>query len=136
MSVASLSGGKEAVYIHFKSTDLAAAADVVTVRILENATFTGTAATFTAVNSNRVRKTASAITLTGTLDASVTTTSAVTLRTMVARGSSGGAARYVSAVGMAQEIVFNPGTQYLLEFSPAGATAIDYELFWYETGKS
>lgn len=132
VSSTALAGGKAAVYVHFKTSDFTAAADIVTLRILENATYTGTAATFTPINKNRVLKTASKVAMTGTLAASVTTTSAVVIDTLVARGTTAGAARHSSTKSQAEEFVMDPGTAYLLEFTPKGATAIDYEIFWYE----
>ena len=128
-----LIGGKDAVYIHFKAVDFTAAADIVQFRIAENATFTGTAATFTPINKSRIgTPRTSAITVTGTLDATLTETSATTILTKTARGAAGGATRYSSSVTQGEEIVFKPGVQYLLIFTPTGATAIDYDFFWYE----
>jgi hypothetical protein len=132
VAVTPLTGGKDAVYIHFKAVDITAAADIVTFRIIENATFTGTAATFTPINRNRVRTNTTTVTVTGTLAATVTETSATTIARHTARGSAGGASRYAESKETGEEFVFMPGKAYLLEFAPTGATAIDYDIFWYE----
>lgn len=126
-----LVGGKKAVYIHFKMASFVAAAAVVVMRIIENATYTGAAATFTPVNMNRLKGTSLAA-VTGTLAATVTETNAKTIKTYTARGSSTGTAQYVGTQNQNEEIVFCPGKAYLIEFAPVAATAIDYDLFWYE----
>jgi hypothetical protein len=132
MSVASLAGGKAGIYLHFKAFIVSAAAAIVVTRLVENATFAGTAATFTPINKNRVTKTASGCTITGTLDATLTETSATTIQKGTARGDATGVKTYIASKEQLEEWVLNPGTQYLIVFTPAGATAIDYDIFWYE----
>jgi hypothetical protein len=127
-----LAGGADDVYIHFKATDITAAADIVTVDIIEGATFTGTAATFTAYNRNRSNPVATRAAITGTLAATVTTTSAVLLDHLVARGSASGPNTAVHSSMAGEELVFDPGKAYVVRIVPTGATAIDYKLFWYE----
>jgi hypothetical protein len=124
--------GASDVYIHFQVAEFTAAAEVVVLRILENATYTGTAATFTPICKNRVQANTSTAAVTGTLAATVTTTSAVTLATLTARGSATNQSTTISGRSSGEEFIFNPGKAYVLELSPAGATAIDYHLFWYE----
>lgn len=127
-----LTGGKNAVYIHFRPANITAAADIVTVKIWESATYSGTAATLTPECLNRVKDTASLAAITATLAATVTTTSATCIRTITVRGSATGSNVNPSSIGVPNEIVFKPGLAYLVEFTPTGATAIDYSLSWYE----
>jgi hypothetical protein len=127
-----LAGGADNVYIHFKATEVTAAADIVTVDLIEGATYTGTAATVTPYNRNRVNPIATRAAIAATLAASVTTTSAVFLDHLVARGSATNQSTTIHSSGVGEEIVFQPGKKYLVRFTPTGATAIDYKLFWYE----
>jgi len=127
-----LAGGTDALYIHFKATEIGAAADIVTVDIIEAATYTGTAATFTPYNRNRESAITSKAAIAGTLDAAVTTTSAAFLDHIVARGSATGSKSETHSSGAGEEIVFSPGKKTIVRFTPTGATAIDYKLFWYE----
>lgn len=65
---AALTGGASDVYVHFQTGDFTAAADIVTLRIIEGATYTGTPATFTPVNKSRIRSLRpTRVALTGTL---------------------------------------------------------------------
>lgn len=134
VSVAALTGGASDVYVHFQTGDFTAAADIVTLRVIEGATYTGTAATFTPVNKSRIRALRpSRVALAGTLAATVTTpTGSVVMETMVARGSASGQSRTSISKDNGDEWVFSPGLAYLFEFTPTGATAIDYRFFWYE----
>lgn len=127
-----LTGGKVAVYIHFRPVFITADAALVTLKIWENATYTGTAATLVAECLNRVRDTASRAAITATLAGTVTTTSATNLKTLTIRGTATGSNKTSDTGTAANEIVFKPGLAYLIEFTPAAATAIDYDLFWYE----
>jgi hypothetical protein len=133
VSEASFSGGAKNVYIHFQAADITAAAAVVVVRVIEGATFTGTAATLTPINKSRIRPlhpTRAAIT--HTLNATVTTTSATVLETVTARGNTSGQVRTAITKANDDEWVFEPGRSYMFEFAPAAATASDYRFFWYE----
>jgi hypothetical protein len=127
-----LTGGADNVYIHFKATEVTAAASVATVDIIEGATYTGTAATLTPYNRNRADPIATRAAIAATLAGSVTTTSAVFLDHLVARGSANGPNTSIHSSGAGEEIVFQPGKKYLVRFIPTAATAIDYKLFWYE----
>ena len=132
VSEASFSGGAKNVYIHFQSADITAAVATVVVRLIEGATFTGTAATLTPINKSRIRPlhpTRAAIT--HTLNATVTTTSATVLETITARGTATNQAIVNATKTNDDEWVFEPGKSYMLEFAPQ-TTAIDYRLFWYE----
>jgi len=128
----SFTGGAKNVYIHFQSADITAAVAAVVVRLIEGATFTGTAATLTPINKSRIRPlhpTRAAIT--HTLAATVTTTSATVLETITARGTATNQAIINATKTNDDEWVFEPGKSYMLEFAPQ-TTAIDYRLFWYE----
>jgi hypothetical protein len=128
-----LAGGADDVYIHFQTTDVTADAALVVVDIIEGATFTGTAATLTPYNRNRVNPIASKAAITASLGATVAVTSVVYLDKLTARGSATGPNKAVHSKDQgAQELVLMPGKKYVVRFTPAGATAIDYRLFWYE----
>jgi len=131
VSIASLAGGTDALYVHFKAVGITAAAAVVTVSLVENTEVTGTALELTPVDLNRVTANTSKCTITATLESS-RAPGGVLLKTLIARGTAQGAARYSDDAGYPEEIVFKPGLNYVLEFAPAGATAIDYQIFWYE----
>jgi hypothetical protein len=69
----------------------------------------------------------------GTLAATVATPAgSVVMETAVARGSSTGPQLASVTKSNYDEWVLRPGKAYVFEFTPTGATAIDYRLFWYE----
>lgn len=132
-----LAGGTDDVYCFFKIGQLGADAEKVVVNVYEGATFTGTAVTFTPINRNRIIATASRIPFSGTLSSTVTTTSAVKIAEITLPASAAGVNIKPVTVIDESEWVLCPGKQYVIEFVPAGATAIDYSFFGYEvTGKS
>lgn len=130
---ADFAGGADDIYIHLQTADFTAAAEIVTLRFIEGATYTGTAETFTPICKNRVLPLGVCrAALAGTLAATVATTGATVLENAVARGSANG----VNAVSITKdnydEWVLSPGKAYVFEFTPTAATAIDYRFFWYE----
>jgi len=128
-----LTGGAAGKIIHFQTVVVDAAAEVVVCRLVENFTYTGTAATLpAAMSNNREYVSASIAAIAGTLDAALTETSATTLMTLVARGSANGANVVTNSETGIEEFVFARGKRTGFIFEPAGATAIDYKLFWYE----
>jgi len=132
-----LAGGTDDVYCFFKIGQLGADAEKVVVNVYEGATFTGTAVTFTPINRNRIIASNSLIPFSGTLSSSVTTTSAVKIAEITLPASATGANIKPVTVIDEAEWVLCPGKQYVIEFVPSGATAIDYSFFGYEfTGKS
>ena len=136
-SVATLSGGKDDVYVHLKQLDITAVADIVTVSIYEGASFTGTAATFTPINNKRTGMVATSVAaITGTLGATLTTTGATKLRQITVRGSATGVNVRNSSSVAQEEIMFAPGKVYIIAFVPTGSTAIDYTVRWYEMPKA
>lgn len=132
-----LAGGTDDVYCFFKIGQLGADAEKVVVNVYEGATFTGTAVTFTPINRNRIIASNSLIPFSGTLSSSVTTTSAVKIAEITLPASATGVNIKPVTVIDESEWVLCPGKQYVIEFVPSGATAIDYSFFGYEfTGKS
>lgn len=132
-----LAGGTENVYCFFKIGQLGADAEKVVVNVYEGATFTGTAVEFTPINRNRIIASDSLIPFSGTLSSSVTTTSAVKIAEITLPASATGVNIKPVTVIDEAEWVLCPGKQYVIEFVPSGATAIDYSFFGYEfTGKS
>lgn len=130
---ADFAGGADDIYIHLQTADFTADANVVVLRVIEGATYTGTAATFAPVCKSRVLPLGVCrAAVTGTLAASVSTTDAIVLETATARGSSSGPNSATVIKKNDDEWVFRPGKAYIFEFTPTGATAIDYRLFWYE----
>lgn len=132
-----LAGGTDDVYCFFKIGQLGADAEKVVVNVYEGATFTGTAVTFKPINRNRIIASNSQIPFSGTLSSTVTTTSAVKIAEITLPASAAGVNIKPVTVIDESEWVLCPGKQYVIEFVPAGATAIDYSFFGYEvTGKS
>jgi len=132
-----LAGGTDDVYCFFKIGQLGADAEKVVVNVYEGATFTGTSVTFTPINRNRIIASNSLIPFSGTLSSSVTTTSAVKIAEITLPASATGVNIKPVTVIDEAEWVLCPGKQYVIEFVPSGATAIDYSFFGYEfTGKS
>jgi hypothetical protein len=132
-----LTGGTENVYCFFKIGQLGADAEKVVVNVYEGATFTGTAATFKPINRNRIIASNSLIPFSGTLSSTVTTTNAVKIAEITLPASAAGVNIKPVTVIDESEWVLCPGKQYVIEFVPAGATAIDYSFFGYEvTGES
>jgi hypothetical protein len=130
---ADFAGGADDIYIHLQTADFTADANIVVLRVIEGATYTGTAATFTPICKNRVLPLGVCrAAITGTLAATVTTTDAIVLETATARGSSTGPQLASVTKSNYDEWVLRPGKSYVFEFTPTGATAIDYRLFWYE----
>lgn len=130
---AALTGGAAGKVIHFQTVEVTAAADVVICRLVENFTYTGTAATLpAAASNNREAVSASIAAIAGTLDASLTETSATTLLTLTARGNASGQSRVTNSQSGIEEFVFARGKRTGFIFEPTGATAIDYKFFWYE----
>jgi len=130
---ADFAGGADDIYIHLQTADFTAVADIVTLRFIEGATYTGTAATFTPICKNRVVPLGVCrAAITGTLAASVTTTSATVLETVTARGSATNQSKETVTKSNYDEWVLQPGKAYVFEFTPTAATAIDYRFFWYE----
>lgn len=131
---ADFAGGADDVYIHLQTADFTADANIVVLRVIEGATYTGAAATFTPVNKNRVLPLGVCrAAVAGTLAATVTTPAgSVVLETAVARGSAAGPQLASVTKSNYDEWVLRPGKSYVFEFTPTGATAIDYRLFWYE----
>ncbi len=130
---AALSGGAAGKIIHFQQVEIGSAADVAVVRLVENFTYTGSAATLPAARANnREDVVASIAAIAGTLDAALTETSASTLLTLTCRGSASGAQRVINNQSGNEEFVFCRGKRTGFIFEPVGATAIDYKFFWYE----
>ena len=130
---ANLTGGAAGKIIHFQQIELTAAADVVVCRLVKEFTYTGAAATLPgAKNNNDYSTNTSVAAIAGTLAATLTETSATTLLTITARGSANGANKVVSNASGIEEHNFKNGIRTGFIFEPAGATAIDYKLFWYE----
>ena len=133
---ASLIDGANNVYVHFKPVSIASSIDVTTVKLHENATFTGTAINpmWVPVDPNRITKNTSEVVITSTAGATVDVTADdyALLFTKTARGSAQGTGRFEGSIGAPEEIVLKPGVQYVLSMERAGSTAIDFQLFWYE----
>ena len=130
---ADFAGGADDIYIHLQTADFTAADEMVVLRVIEGATYTGTAETFTPICKNRVLPLGVCrAAITGTLAATVATTGAEVLETATARGSATGPSLATVTKSNYDEWVLSPGKSYLFEFTPTAATAIDYRIFWYE----
>ena len=115
-------------YIHWRPTGLQSSADYLTYKMTEADTSTGGDAV-TPINRNRLSSnTADVIVTKG-----VTSTPAGTLIQLFGIGVSGNTvARSGGGAQSEEEIVLKQNTKYIIEITPAGATSVTMELFWYE----
>ena len=139
MALANLAGGTDAIYVHFKPTQIVATGGPVYVSLLEDYSF-ALGSALTPVNRNRIRSAqASALACKGLADATaIAGAAAASLDMAVVLGTSAGASKLGGSTGSAEEWVLEPGKNYLLTFtnatSPGATVTVGYELFWYEEG--
>ena len=125
-------------YVHWRPTAVTTSAEYVGMVMTEGETFSaGTAVT----PINRSRK--YALANPGVSDSKITDmvkgatcTPAGTQIVNTGFGTSGNpTARSGGGSGAAQEIILAPETKYAITLTPAGATTVTLELFWYEEVK-
>lgn len=131
-AVENLSGGTNAVYVHFKPAAIQSTASV-TVRLYEAATVTGTETLRTPRNRNRLADDDSSVLVRTCPDATLGSTT-VQLDAAIVPGGGVGATRIGGSVAQAEEWVLAGNTSYVLAISNAsgGAASVAYSLFWYE----
>lgn len=123
------------VYCHFKAASIRSTA-AVSVSFLEGYVKAGgdTVSALTPANRNRIRKTASVLTVTAGADVTPTTEATYATLTTASIGANLPAYRVGGDVQQAEEWVLEPGRNYCVAIANAsGSTAtVSYDLYWYE----
>jgi hypothetical protein len=116
-------------FVHWRPIGLQTSADYVKIELREGDSFSsGTAVT--PINRNRISDNVSVM---QTFVKNATATPAGTLIGIGGIGTLGNAAsRSGGGAGADEEIVLKQNTNYILTITPAGATSVTAELFWYE----
>ena len=132
---ATLTGGSNKAYVHFKPATLSVTGGPVYASLIEDATFTGGSA-LTPECRNRIKDTASIVPCYGLQDITVVNGANVTtLETAVVPGNSI-AGKIGSQANSAEEWVLAPGKSYVLAITnvtnPGATVTAGYSLFWYE----
>lgn len=116
-------------FIHWRPTGLQTSANYCKIELREGDSYSsGTAVT--PINRNRLSSKTSFM---QSFVKNATATPSGTLLCVSGIGSAGNAAaRSGGGDGASQEIVLKQNTNYIMTITPAGATSVTCELFWYE----
>lgn len=116
-------------FVHWRPVGITTSANYVAIQLSEGETYSaGTAVT--PINRNRLSSATSSMTL---VSNGATCTPAGTVLLYSGIGTSGvPTARSGGGSGAAEELVLKQATKYCLTITPAGATTVNLDLFWYE----
>lgn len=130
-----LTGGSNRIYCHFKAANVGANV-AVTASLLEGyvKAVGNTVSTLTPQNRNRIRNTASRLTVTGGTDVTPTQEASYATLGTVTIGSSLPTYKVGGEASSAEEWVLAPGVNYCLAIANASGSSasVSYDLFWYE----